>query len=182
MIDYLFKPTLFSENELEIVGVKIIDKESRRCVCTLCEEEWEVDESDENGKLPGEFWQCPNLCNVLSLRIRSTGCDIVLWELPDGIPLVGKLDENEQVEIFELEPVSGDLYDRLKENMEEVSNAIATGLDWDIYENSDGTVYVAENHDSGIYILKQASEEMVKIYKKGKDNQFSVAGDLGMHT
>jgi hypothetical protein len=106
----------------------------------------------------------------------------VLWELPDGTPFVGNIDENDNVELSELKLAEGEQYNELREWLDEGGDPLATGLDWDIHEYADGTVIVSENYEDGIYTLRPASEEIKKIFEKGKDNQYSVAGDLGMHT
>ena len=114
MIDYLFTPKNFHHDELAKVGVKIIDAKAWLCVCLDCGEDWNVPE-----ELPEGFWQCPNRCNVLKFQIRSSGPDWVLWELPDGTPFVGHIDENDNVELSELEPVPPKLYDEYGEFLEE---------------------------------------------------------------
>ena len=56
------------------------------------------------------------------------------------------------------------------------------GLDWEIHDYSDDIVIVADNERDAIYTLKPASEKIKSLYAKGKDNQYNVAGDIGMHT
>ena len=182
MVDYLFTPKHFNSKELKKVGVKIIEIKERCCKCIECGEKWNVPKLLKGKTLPKDFWKCPNECNTLSLQIRSIGLNWVLWELPDGTTFVGKFDKIGRVRLSELEEAAGEIYHKLNKHLEDGGDPLSIGLDWDIHELDDGTVYVAENFGNKIYTLKPASKKIKKIYKNGKGNQFSVAGDLGMHT
>ena len=71
---------------------------------------------------------------------------------------------------------------QMAEYLENGGDPLTIGLDWEIHEYTDGTVFVADYEGGQIYTLKPASQKIKKLYNKGKHNQYSHAGDLGMHT
>lgn len=183
MIDYLCTPERFDTNELAREGVKIIDKEKGTCKCITCGQVWTVDEVAEQSDLPDDFWQCPIGCNVLSLHVRSAGPNWVLWELPDATPILGTMQKDEKIELYELQPVTdSEQIEKLLDFAEEEADPFVKSLDWDIHEYMDGSVFVANTYENEIYSLKPARVGIWKLYEKEKGRQFNVAGILGNRT
>jgi hypothetical protein len=181
MVDYFFTPKRFVSDDLNRVGVSIASPETRTCECEDCGEQWDVPELLKGDRLPKGSWKCPNGCNEFRLRIRSMGLEWVLWQLPDGILFAGHVDGRGRMRIYDLEKPEEETYGDLARHCEEGRNVVATGLEWDIHQFDDGTVYVSENYGDAIFVLKRASDATRRLYRKGKSNQYSEDGDLGMH-
>lgn len=59
----LHRPRRFSAPELQRVGVTLVNAEQPLLQCTTCGERWKP-MLQAGGKLPANYWQCPNGCNA----------------------------------------------------------------------------------------------------------------------
>jgi hypothetical protein len=59
----MVRPKRLTPGELKKVGVNLLDKGNIRLKCERCGMEWSPN-LKEGGKLPGNYWRCPNGCNA----------------------------------------------------------------------------------------------------------------------
>jgi len=55
-------PSEFSQEELEKVGVQIVDPTKMTLQCKVCGQKWHPD-IRKGGNLPSGYWKCPSGCN-----------------------------------------------------------------------------------------------------------------------
>jgi hypothetical protein len=56
------RPKRFTPRELEKVGIRILDKEEIKLECAKCGQVWFPMLLPGGGRLPRNYWKCPNGC------------------------------------------------------------------------------------------------------------------------
>jgi len=56
------RPKRFTPGELDRVGVKILDKKGIKLECIKCGQVWWPMLQPGGGRLPRNYWKCPNGC------------------------------------------------------------------------------------------------------------------------
>ncbi len=59
----MIRPKRITRGELNKVGVHLIDQRNVRLECKTCGGKWSPN-LQEGGRLPKDWWKCPNGCNA----------------------------------------------------------------------------------------------------------------------